>query len=272
MKDYYTIGEISKIYDIGRDSLRYYEKIGLLNPLRDINGYRLYNMQDIWKLNVIKDLKNLDFTMKQIKKYLDNRTVDSTKEMLNNQIKLIDRKVIELKNTQESMYHRLNNIENTYRDIKLNTIEVIYMEERRALKLNGKVSRDEEIDFLIKKLQKQYEDRLYLFGNNNIGATVSKEYIKEDIYNHYESVFFLLDPGDDSYNLVLNEGYYLTLTYRGSYEQSKIFIPRMFEYLEGKNYEILSNPIEIYKIDIHETSRVEEFMTEIQIPIRRAVK
>src|SRR5690606_20615170 len=77
MKNYYTIGEISKIYDIGRDSLRYYEEIGILNPSRDKNGYRLYKMQDIWKLNVIKDLKNLDFTMKQIKKYLDNRTVDS---------------------------------------------------------------------------------------------------------------------------------------------------------------------------------------------------
>ena len=79
MKDYYTIGEISKIYDIGRDSLRYYEELGILNPLRDINGYRLYSMQDIWKLNVIKDLKNLDFSMKQIKAYLDDRTLNLLK-------------------------------------------------------------------------------------------------------------------------------------------------------------------------------------------------
>lgn len=269
MKNYYTIGEISKIYDIGRDSLRYYEEIGILNPSRDKNGYRLYKMQDIWKLNVIKDLKNLDFTMKQIKKYLDNRTVDSTKAILNSQMELIDKKIRKLKETKRSMYHRLQNIENAHKDIKLNTMKLIYLEERRALKLNGKVSRDEEVDFLIKKLQKQYEDRLYLFGNNNIGATVSMEYIKKDIYNLYESVFFLLDPWDESYNLILDEGCYLSLTYRGSYEQSKMFIPKMLEYIDNKKYEVLSNPIEIYKIDIHETSCIDEFITEIQIPIRK---
>ncbi|HBL5898494.1 TPA: MerR family DNA-binding transcriptional regulator, partial [Clostridioides difficile] len=37
MKDYYKIGEISKIYGIGRDSLMYYEEIGILRPVRDIN-------------------------------------------------------------------------------------------------------------------------------------------------------------------------------------------------------------------------------------------
>ncbi|GML02903.1 MerR family transcriptional regulator [Clostridioides difficile] len=44
MKDYYKIGEISKIYGIGRDSLMYYEEIGILRPVRDINGYRMYNI------------------------------------------------------------------------------------------------------------------------------------------------------------------------------------------------------------------------------------
>ncbi len=268
MKDYYTIGEISKIYDIGRDSLRYYEELGILNPLRDINGYRLYSMQDIWKLNVIKDLKNLDFSMKQIKAYLDDRTVESTKEMLNSQIHSIEKKIYELKKTQQNMSRRLENIESAYESSNLNTIEVIYIDERKALELNGKVSRDEEVDFLIKKLQKQHEDKLYLFGNKNIGATVSMEHIKNNIYNRYESVFFLLDSEDENYNLILDEGYYVTLIYRGSYEQSKIFIPRMLKFIEDNRFEVISGPIEIYKIDIHETSCTEEFITEIQIPVK----
>ena len=32
MKQFYKIGEISKLYQIGPDSLRYYEELGLLNP------------------------------------------------------------------------------------------------------------------------------------------------------------------------------------------------------------------------------------------------
>ena len=47
MKDYYKINEISKLYGIGVDSLRYYEKLGILRPRRDTNGYRLYDLKDM---------------------------------------------------------------------------------------------------------------------------------------------------------------------------------------------------------------------------------
>ena len=42
----------------------YYEKLGILNPIRDKNGYRLYNINDIWRLNLIKELRALNFPMK----------------------------------------------------------------------------------------------------------------------------------------------------------------------------------------------------------------
>ena len=66
MKQYYTIGEISKIYQIGTDSLRYYEKLGILSPRRGANGYRIYGLDDLWKLNVIRDLRRLDFPILQM--------------------------------------------------------------------------------------------------------------------------------------------------------------------------------------------------------------
>lgn len=47
MKQYFKIGEISKLYQIGVDSLRYYEELGLLTPKRGKNGYRLYRLDDI---------------------------------------------------------------------------------------------------------------------------------------------------------------------------------------------------------------------------------
>ena len=73
MKDYYKINEIARLYGIGVDSLRYYEKLGILKPRRDTNGYRLYNLKDMYKLNVIRDLRRLDFSMQQIKDYWKGR-------------------------------------------------------------------------------------------------------------------------------------------------------------------------------------------------------
>ena len=78
MKNYYKINEISTLYNIGKDSLRYYEEIGILKPERDTNGYRLYSIQDIWKLNIIKDLRNLNMPMEVIKDYLENKTLENT--------------------------------------------------------------------------------------------------------------------------------------------------------------------------------------------------
>ena len=54
MKEYYKIGEISNLYNIGTDSLRYYEEMGILHPKRDDNGYRMYSINDIRKLNIMK--------------------------------------------------------------------------------------------------------------------------------------------------------------------------------------------------------------------------
>ena len=75
MKNYYKISEISKLYDIGVDSLRYYERLGILTPKRDTNGYRLYNLTDLYKLNIIRDLRALNFSMTQIKDYLDKQSL-----------------------------------------------------------------------------------------------------------------------------------------------------------------------------------------------------
>ena len=86
MKDYYKINEIARLYGIGVDSLRYYEKLGILKPRRDTNGYRLYNLKDMYKLNVIRDLRRLDFSMQQIKDYLEGQTVDHTLALLRQEV------------------------------------------------------------------------------------------------------------------------------------------------------------------------------------------
>ena len=77
MKNYYKINEISKLYNIGVDSIRYYEELGILHPKRASNGYRQYTTNDIHRLNVIRDLRSLGFSMQSIKAYLENQSISS---------------------------------------------------------------------------------------------------------------------------------------------------------------------------------------------------
>ena len=267
MKDYYKIGEISKIYGIGRDSLMYYEDIGILKPFRDKNGYRMYKLSDIWRLNLIKELRSLNFPMKKIKEYLDDRNIESTKEILNKEIILIDEKIEELLSYKQNIMKRLDTINDELRNLKLYEIDLVYINKRKDLELNANITKDEEFDFLIQKLQKDYENRFTILGNNNIGSSFCLDKIKQGIYNEFKSVFCFLEDEEEIYNIIFNEGYYLTLTYKWKYKNNKHYINKMFKYIEEKGYKIISDPIEIYKIDIHETEDINEFVTEIQIPV-----
>ena len=92
----YRIGEISKLYDIGPDSIRYYEEKELISPKRKENGYRAYSLEDIWRLNLIKDLRKLNFSVKQIKSYLEDRNIDTTIDLMEKEIDLIEKEIVPL--------------------------------------------------------------------------------------------------------------------------------------------------------------------------------
>lgn len=68
----YTIGQISKICMIPIQTLRYYDKIDLLIPV-DVNeetGYRHYSNRQIVHIKIIQHLKELNFSLHEIKEYL----------------------------------------------------------------------------------------------------------------------------------------------------------------------------------------------------------
>lgn len=64
------IKAFSKKYYVGEDTIRYYEKIGLLQPTRKPNGYRQYDEQSANHLKMIIVLKQLGFTLEEIAQVL----------------------------------------------------------------------------------------------------------------------------------------------------------------------------------------------------------
>ena len=115
MKNYYKIGEISNLYGIGVDSLRYYEKIGVLKPQRGENGYRLYNLKDIYKLNIIRDLRQLNFSMKQIKSYLADQSIENTLNLLQEEQEFIENQLKKLRSTEQIIHARMDKLLESYK-------------------------------------------------------------------------------------------------------------------------------------------------------------
>lgn len=62
-----TIGKLAQAAGVGVDTVRFYERSGLLGkPLRSLSGYRLYAPSEIDRLRFIRRAKALGFTLEQI--------------------------------------------------------------------------------------------------------------------------------------------------------------------------------------------------------------
>ncbi|MCC2607243.1 MerR family transcriptional regulator [Planctobacterium marinum] len=60
--------QLAEIANVGKDTLRYYEKIGLLTPPpRGANGYRRYSKENLNELKFIKLAQSVGFTLNEIK-------------------------------------------------------------------------------------------------------------------------------------------------------------------------------------------------------------
>ena len=269
MKNYYKIHEISRLYGIGVDSLRYYEKLGILKPRRDINGYRLYSLKDMYKLNIIRDLRSLDFSMRQIKEYLDGQSVENTLAFLHKEQEMLKSRQEELKRREEIIRERIVSLTSSM-DRIAETPFVRTWPGRRCVQLNERMTRDEEMDFAIKKLHSRHEERLRELGNLETGAFLSMEDLKKGLTNVYNSVFFILEGGMEEYDFVLPEGMYLCCCYRGAYEQNRERVKELLSYADSHGFRAVGEPFEIYKVDNRHTMKTEEFLTEIQVRVRTA--
>ena len=93
MKDLYKIHEIARLFRLHPDTLRYYEEKGLLHPVRGENGYRMYTIQDVCTLNVIRSLRELDLQTEEIRSYLERRSIGETLSLLDRQEALLEERL-----------------------------------------------------------------------------------------------------------------------------------------------------------------------------------
>lgn len=109
-----TIGELAKRANVSVRTLQYYDKINLLKPLRTEGGRRFYVDSDIVILHQIIALKSLGLSLDEIKNNLTiiNNQGDVT-NVLNNQSKLINRKISKLQSLLESINMLTNEITET---------------------------------------------------------------------------------------------------------------------------------------------------------------
>lgn len=112
----YRISELAKKLNINSDTIRYYEKMNLIEPKREENGYRIYTNEDYLKLEEILFIKELGYTLIEISTYFDD--IKSGKLTESKIMKYLDEKL-------ESLNKEKNDIEIKIEKINLKKAKIL---------------------------------------------------------------------------------------------------------------------------------------------------
>ncbi|GLS83455.1 Zn(2+)-responsive transcriptional regulator [Paraferrimonas haliotis] len=104
------IGEVAKQFNVKADTLRFYEKNGLVGASgRSQSGYRLYNSDDIQRLSFIMRAKAVGFSLADIQDLLSieldksNWACADVKNMVDTKLSQIEAKLAELNRFRSSL-------------------------------------------------------------------------------------------------------------------------------------------------------------------------
>jgi len=102
-----TIGQVAKAANVNIETIRYYQRRGLVQePRKPLGGHRHYSEQDISRLSFIKNAQGLGFTLDEIKKLLQFKDSDccgNVHELALQKIALIDSKLAALESMRQTL-------------------------------------------------------------------------------------------------------------------------------------------------------------------------
>ena len=110
-----TISRVAEAAGIGVETIRYYQRIGLLHePTKPANGYRVYDHEVVTRLKFIQRAKELGFTLAEIQDLLslDASACGQTQEIAQRKLQLIQDKITDL----QTMAGVLNDLLTACRD------------------------------------------------------------------------------------------------------------------------------------------------------------
>lgn len=107
------ISEVSKKYNISADTLRYYEKLGLIDSVNKNLGVRNYTKEDCIRIEFIICMKHAGLSLENIKKFIDlnkegDKTIPARLEILEHQKIILEREIENKKQTLDYLNYKIN--------------------------------------------------------------------------------------------------------------------------------------------------------------------
>jgi len=268
----YTIGNFSKINKVTAKALRLYDEMGLLKPehVDSFTGYRYYSNSQLPRMNRILALKGMGFALSEIKKVIeDEKTINV----------LLESKLRETMQEIQQGNIRLLNIKGYLEGMKgdnLMDYDIIIKELPECIVYTKRMIVD-GYDSYFKEIPAIGEE--VTAANPNLKCAVpeycfiiyhDEEYKEKDIDIEYcEAV---TEFGNETENIKFKKMDAVPeaacIFHRGPYETISVSYGKINSWMEKNGYEKAMPERESYIDGIWNKENPEEWLTEIQIPVK----
>lgn len=110
----YQVKDVMELYGITRDTIKYYESIGLIEAKRKNNGYRCFDELNVQKLKKILAFRSLGMTAEEIIRHMNAENAQERQEILFQERQRTEQELLE-------MHKKLNQIRRLERNVSQNS-------------------------------------------------------------------------------------------------------------------------------------------------------
>jgi DNA-binding transcriptional MerR regulator len=272
-KEFYSVGEVSKICNISKKTLRFYDKIGIISPDRvsQENNYRFYNRKTLLSVPIIKYYKQMGFRLEEMRAFLDG----STYEML---AKTFRQKIDDLKDMESEIFKMYTSVKDWYDLIieaemvienDVRDVSVKYIDSMNLCYLD----QDFEYNYMESIINIDWTNYVESMGNEVTGPVlIYFPSFRDHMEGKAKRVRLLqktiLDSPSD--HITGYGGFMAVSCYHiGTHETINETYQKICDWVEKHGYLCEEGSYERYVTDYWTTRKEDQFVTEVIIRIKR---
>jgi DNA-binding transcriptional MerR regulator len=269
------IGDFARLSQVSVVTLRYYDEMDLLKPVRvdTFTGYRFYSADQLPPLNRILALKDLGFSLEQIKLMLaDGLTSEQLRRMLTMQRKEVEKRLTDEQERLRRIEARLRQIELEDKmpryDVVLKNTPTMLVASRRVT-----IPTNDQVPQILGPAYMEVYDYVHQQGAKDTGPCFALWHSPADVYENEDAEAMVpIDrplKGTERVNVYeLPSTQVAAVVHQGEFEDFTQGHAALLDWIDSNGYRIVGPYREIYIK--HEKSELSDSTTEIQFPVEKA--
>lgn len=272
-EDLLSITELAKLRKVTSETLRYYDRIGLMKPVYvdPDTKYRYYSIRQYERLGTIKELRQLGMSIEDVMDYFNDRNLKKSKRILAHHHQLLQEEIRRKMLLSKILSRKLHFLDELSPPPVSDVVFECYFPKRYIITFDEPAGGPREHAYAFTKLEWYLDETAPILASDRVGVYADGRLLeKSEDYIPSVPMLFVEDGDIQSeYKQEIPAGQYICMYYHDSgLEEYNPSFELIKDYLRVHDLEINGRIFQIYKIDVTLTSNPKEALMEIQVPVK----